>query len=49
VPERVLRDIRRGTRLVDRGWRHYRYTKHEIFGEPDRIVADVRRALARAA
>jgi very-short-patch-repair endonuclease len=48
-PERVLRDIRRGTRLVDRGWRLYRYTKHEIYGEPNRIVADVRRALARAA
>jgi hypothetical protein len=45
----VLRDIRRGTRPGGQGLRLYRYTKHEIFGEPDRIVADVRRALARAA
>ena len=48
-PERVLRDIRRGTRLVDQGWRLYRYTKLEIYTEPERIVAEVRRALARAA
>jgi very-short-patch-repair endonuclease len=48
-PERVLRDIRRGTRLVDQGWRVYRYTKLEIYLEPDRVVAEVRRALRRAA
>lgn len=48
-PERVLRDIRRGTRLVDQGWRIYRYTAAEIYTEPDRILAEVRRALARAA
>jgi len=47
-PERVLQDIRRGTRLVDQGWRLYRYTKREIYGEPDRIVAEVRRALTRS-
>lgn len=48
-PERVLRDIRRGTRLVDQGWRLYRYTKQEIFTDRDRIVNEVRRAIARAA
>jgi very-short-patch-repair endonuclease len=48
-PERVLRDIRRGTRLVDQGWRIYRYTKREIYTERDRIVSEVRRALTRAA
>ena len=48
-PERVLRDIRRGTRLVDQGWRLYRYSKREIYNEPDRIVSEVRRALTRAA
>lgn len=42
--ERVLRDIGRGTRLVDAGWRNYRYTKHEIRDEPERIVAEITRA-----
>ncbi len=42
--ERVLRDIGRGTRLVDAGWRIYRYTKHEIRDEPGRIVAEITRA-----
>ena len=46
-PERVLRDIRRGTRLVDQGWRLYRYTKVEIYSEPDRIISEVRRGLDR--
>ena len=45
----MLRDIRRGTRLVDQGWRVYRYTKLEIYTEPDLIVTEVRRALRRAA
>jgi very-short-patch-repair endonuclease len=48
-PERVLRDIRRGTRLVDQGWRLYRYTKREIYTEADTIIAEVRRALTRGA
>jgi len=48
-PERVLRDIRRGTRLVDQGWRLYRYTRAEIYTAPERIISEVRRALARAA
>jgi very-short-patch-repair endonuclease len=46
-PERVPRDIRRCTRLVDQGWRLYRYPKREINGEPERIVSEVRRALGR--
>jgi very-short-patch-repair endonuclease len=41
----VLRDVARYTRLVDRGWRIYRYTKYEIRGEPARIVAEIARAL----
>ncbi|TQM10863.1 DUF559 domain-containing protein [Pseudonocardia kunmingensis] len=41
----VLRDIVRYTRLVARGWRIFRYTKYEIRHEPDRIIADITRAL----
>jgi very-short-patch-repair endonuclease len=48
VPERVLRDVGRYTRLVDRGWRIYRYTKYEVYGEPERIVAEITRARRRA-
>lgn len=46
TPESVLRDIGRGTDLLDRGWRIYRYTKYEILGEPEKIVAQVTRALS---
>lgn len=46
-PDRVLRDIGRGTDLVDQGWRLYRFTKREVFGEPDEIVAKIDRALRR--
>lgn len=41
----VLRDVGRYTRLVDLGWRIYRYTKYEIRHEPARIVAEIARAL----
>lgn len=44
---RVRRDIARTTDLVDRGWRIYRYTADEVLGAPERIVAQVRRALER--
>jgi very-short-patch-repair endonuclease len=44
-PEAVLRDVGRYTRLVDKGWRIYRYTKYEIRDEPERIVGEIRRAL----
>jgi very-short-patch-repair endonuclease len=45
-PERVLRDVGRYTRLVDDGWRMYRFTKHQIYGEPDEVADTIRRALA---
>lgn len=45
-PEGVLRDIGRYTRLVDRGWRIYRYTKMDLYGCPERIVGELTRALA---
>jgi very-short-patch-repair endonuclease len=47
--ERVLRDVGRYPKLVDRGWRLYRYPKHEVYREPERIVAELRRARLRAA
>lgn len=43
--ERVLRDIGRGTDLVDKGWRIYRYTKYEVLAEPEKIIAQISRAL----
>jgi very-short-patch-repair endonuclease len=45
-PERVLRDIGRGTDLVDDGWRLYRFTKYEVYGAPDEIAAKIDRALS---
>ncbi|MFC4948284.1 endonuclease domain-containing protein [Pseudonocardia sp. GCM10023141] len=47
TPEVVLRDAGRYTRLVDRGWRIYRYPKYDVYGEPERIVGEVARALQR--
>ena len=44
-PDRVLRDIGRAP-AVDLGWRVYRFTKLEIYTEPDLIVAEVRRGPA---
>jgi very-short-patch-repair endonuclease len=46
-PGRVLRDIGRSTRLVHRGWALYRYTKLDIFGQPERIVTELSRARER--
>jgi hypothetical protein len=46
-PGRVLRDISRYTRLVDLGWRIYRYTKAEFYGQPERIIAELTRACQR--
>jgi len=45
-PERVLRDIERTTRLVDRGWRMLRFTKNDLFRRPEWIVASVSRSLS---
>jgi very-short-patch-repair endonuclease len=47
APGRVLRDIGRHTRLVDLGWRIYRYTKREVLGDPGRIVVELTRARRR--
>lgn len=44
-PDRVLRDAGRYTKLVDEGWRIYRLTKYEIYGDPDGVAATIRRAL----
>lgn len=44
----MLRDAGRYTRLVDKGRRIFRWTKYEIYGEPDRIVAELNRAPARS-
>jgi len=44
----VLRDVSRYTALVDRGWRMYRFSKYEVYGEPDEIATKIRRALGRA-
>jgi very-short-patch-repair endonuclease len=45
-PERVLLGGGRYTRLVDAGWRMYRFTKYQMYAEPDEIAATIRRALA---
>lgn len=45
-PERVLRDAGRYTWLVDEGWRMYRFTKYQVYREPDEIAEVIVRALA---
>jgi hypothetical protein len=45
-PDGVLRDVGRYTWLVDNGWRMYRFTKYEVYGQPDEIAATIGRALA---
>jgi hypothetical protein len=35
-PVEVLRDAGRYTRLVDRSWRIYRYTRFDVYGDPGR-------------
>ncbi|MBV9922449.1 MAG: hypothetical protein JOY78_16595 [Pseudonocardia sp.] len=47
-PQRVLRDIARHTRLVALGWRVYRYSKLDVYGNPGRIVAELARARSRS-
>ena len=44
-PVEVLRDAGRYTRLVDRGWRIYRYTNYDVYVTPERIVEELIRAL----
>lgn len=48
APVEVLRDAGRYTRLVDRGWRIYRYTKYDVYRNPGRIVDELARALGLA-
>ncbi|OZM77389.1 hypothetical protein [Pseudonocardia sp. MH-G8] len=48
TPDRVLRDVGRYTRLVDDGWRIYRYTKFEIRRRSGLIIGQLTRALERA-
>lgn len=45
TPVEVLRDAGRYTRLVDRGWRIYRYTWLDVYRNPERIIAELTRAL----
>lgn len=45
TPRRSMRDTYRYTRLVDLGWRVYRYRARDVYGQPERIVAELRRAL----
>jgi very-short-patch-repair endonuclease len=45
-PERVLRDAGRYTWLVDEGWRMYRFTKYQVYRQPDDIAGTIARALA---
>jgi hypothetical protein len=44
----VLRDIGRHTSLLDQGWRVYRYTKLDVLHRPERITAQLRRALSES-
>jgi len=37
----VLLDAGRYTRLVDAGWRIHRFTKYQVYAEPDEIVATI--------
>jgi very-short-patch-repair endonuclease len=48
-PERFGRDRRKGNALVGEGWRLLRFTWHDLTTAPDRVLADIRRTLARAA
>jgi hypothetical protein len=41
----VMRDGRRYTQLTDLGWRVFRYFAHDVYRRPDRITAEIRRAL----
>ncbi|MDQ2707281.1 MAG: DUF559 domain-containing protein [Actinomycetota bacterium] len=44
-PTRFARDLRRHARLLDLGWRFYRFTAADVLHRPDRTLAMVRRAL----
>ena len=38
----------RTTRLVDLGWRMYRYTKQDMYGNRGRLIAELTRARSRS-
>jgi very-short-patch-repair endonuclease len=40
-----VKDARRQNRLVAAGWTVLRFTSADIFGRPDEVIADIRRAL----
>lgn len=44
--DRVLRDARRYTRLVDLGWRIFRFTAADVYRSPDVTAVQITRALA---
>ena len=44
-PDEVLRDAARYTALVAAGWRMFRFTKYQVYLEPDEVSAIIRRAL----
>jgi very-short-patch-repair endonuclease len=46
---RGTRDAYRYTRLVDMGWRVYRYTARDVYENSERIVSEIDRALRRCA
>ena len=41
----AAQDAGRYAWLVDQRWRLYRFTKYEVYGEPDEILARIGRAL----
>jgi very-short-patch-repair endonuclease len=41
-------DRRRQNELVARGWTVLRFTWHDLHGEPDRVMAEIKAALARS-
>jgi very-short-patch-repair endonuclease len=47
--EGVTRDARRYTRLVDLGWRMYRFTAADVYRWPDATAAQIMRALRSSA
>lgn len=46
--ERFLSDRRRQNALVNAGWTVLRFTWHDLEGNPTRVVAEIRTALARS-
>ena len=42
-----VEDNRRQNRLVAEGWIILRFTSADVYGRPDEVVVEIRRALAR--